>query len=204
MAFIPVPDTAKATLQWSIAAQVVEITLHFYKTGGWDAASLTALCADLLAWFALELKPILWTSSVLTNINATDQTTISAPSIDAPVVSGGTGANGSTPAALNATAAVKFNTALRGRSYRGRNYVPTLPNNQLTSPVELQAALALAWASAYAALPTYLGGSSSDHVVASRYNAGAARVTGVHTPVTSYACDQSVDSQRRRLQGRGI
>lgn len=204
MAFIPVPDTAKATLQWSIAAQVVEITLGFLKTGGWNATTLGILAIDLLAWFTAELKPLLWTSSILQNINATDQSSVSGPSVDFPITSGGVGANGSTPTALNGTAAIKFNTLLRGRSYRGRNFIPTLPNNGLVSPVELSAAQTLAIVSAWANLNTYLGVSAADHVVISRYNAGAPRVTGVATPVISYGMDSSVDSQRRRLQGRGI
>jgi hypothetical protein len=42
------------------------------------------------------------------------------------------------------------------------------------------------------------------HAVISLRNAGAARVTGVATEVTAYGGDTALDSQRRRLAGRGM
>jgi hypothetical protein len=55
-------------------------------------------------------------------------------------------------------------------------------------------------------VPDYIADDLPDavHVVVSRYHLGAPRVTGIATPVITYlATDNNVDSQRRRLTGRG-
>jgi len=204
MAFIPVPNTAKVTLQWILSGQTIEITLSFTRGSGWDTPGLALLAQDVKDWFTGAIRSLLTSNIVLVNVNATDQSSASGPSYDLPVSSGGSGTAGGSPQSNNVTAAVKFITALRGRSFRGRNYWPSLSNSQVGSSIDVTSGFQAAVVAAYATLSSYLTISGGEHVVVSRFHNGAARGVGVTTPVTAYAMDSSIDSQRRRLSGRGI
>jgi len=94
---------------------------------------------------------------------------------------------------------ISFRTAQRGRSGRGRNYLPSPAAQQLTSDNLLST--------------TYMSDMISNYlnlrddprpdwtwVVVSRFAGGGPRVAGVTFPITSVAfADNVVDTQRRRL-----
>jgi hypothetical protein len=105
-------------------------------------------------------------------------------------------------APLNVTAAVSFGTGLRGRSFRGRIYqvgmtVYQLIDNQLTSGMRS------ALIEVYGELVTAMQTNAGRLCVVSRYHDKTARTTGVATPITSVNVNIDIDSQRRRLTGRG-
>jgi hypothetical protein len=101
--------------------------------------------------------------------------------------------------------AVSFRSALSGRSFRGRNYIPCLTNSQVTGNL-----IDVSWQgdiiNAYAEL--LFGGGALPAgwvwVVVSRFTNNLPRVTGIFSEVFSVlVTDTIVDSQRRRLPGRG-
>lgn len=100
------------------------------------------------------------------------------------------------------TVAVKWVTALRGRSYRGRTYHIGLLETHILDNMITTAAQTL--------LQTYyvnLWGSvailTAEMVVASRIQGGVEREVGLMTPIIGFQIDRVVDTQRRRLPGRG-
>jgi len=105
----------------------------------------------------------------------------------------------------NSTSAVAtLNTALRGRSYRGRKYLVGIPVSNQVSATQLNPGYITAMLASLNALGVELTSGSNEWVIISRQNQGQPRVTGVPTQVTSFYADTFIDNQRRRLAGRGI
>lgn len=204
MAFIPVPNVAKVTLQWVLAGQTVEITISLLRSAGWTTPTLAQAAVDVRDWYIAQVRPNQASTMTLVNVNATDQSSASSPSYDLPVVASNVGTNASTPLPNSVAAVTKFLTASRGRSFRGRAYNVGLVQNMQATSTLLTTASAAALTAMWAALSGFLTLSASSHVVASRFAGGVPRGSGIATPITGYATDQSFDSQRRRLAGRGI
>jgi hypothetical protein len=111
----------------------------------------------------------------------------------------------------NASPALPNNTALvitkrtlqRGRSFRGRIFHPGLTENQVTAN-QVAGATVSALVAAYENFKGFtLTDGEAVLCVLSRYSGGNARVTGLMTPVENFTSDGFIDSQRRRLPGRG-
>lgn len=202
MVYIPVPNTALAELIWSTASGISEITLGFKGDAAWTAATLEDLADALDSWESTNLNGLINSGATLTQIRCTSQESDSAPVYVKSVSLAGGHVNAIMP--MNVTVTVTFRTALRGRSYRGRNYLPALSEDfcladEVTSGYRTQALLA------YGLLNTAVAGvNSAEHCVISRYHDKAPRAVGVATPVVSYAMEVTLDSQRRRLRGRGM
>lgn len=205
MAFIPIPDCALVRLVAHWDGQEVINTTYWHKSGGWDATSLGSLAAQFLGWATLSWAPIVHTTVVVDFIQSVDQSVDSgAQAIVAPgtTLHGGVGG---TPLSNNVSYCVSFRTGLTGRSNRGRNYIPGISQANLITPNRIDATYRAAVVSAYQDLLP--GGSVTigDWVVASRFHNKLPRTTGVTTPITSViTVDDILDSQRRRLPGRGV
>jgi hypothetical protein len=104
----------------------------------------------------------------------------------------------------NVTLAVHWGTGLMGRSYHGRTYHLGLPTDQAANSIMLAPALATLL-SHYDDLRTGLDSAfvAVDFGVLSTVHLGAPRTTPILTPITGVAIDSALDSQRRRLPGRG-
>lgn len=102
----------------------------------------------------------------------------------------------------NVSLTMRFNTGYGGRSARGRNYCLGIPS-QWVANNEVGAPYNPAVLSYYNAIITEAGNVGLTWCVASRYHNHAPRPLGVMTPITGVATDWVVDSQRRRLTGRG-
>lgn len=203
MAFIPIPNTARVSIEFNWGGVTVVITLYFNKASAWTDAQLTALAGDINGWVADELLPLMSSDIELISTNATDQSSSSGSSIDVAAAGTPAGEVAQPSIAQNVAAVVTHRTANRGRSYRGRNYIPGLPITAMQTVGTLSAATISALVAAYAALSDVETAEGCTHVVASRFADKAPRTTGVTTPITSYTVDSNSDSQRRRLRGRG-
>jgi hypothetical protein len=210
MAFIPVPNTVAVDVIYEWDSQVVENTLYFTKTGSWTVEDLNDLLGSISTTIQSTLLPLL--SNTLKLVRLTAQVIDAADglfqllNISPPA----TGSGGDRPVPNNVTFAVQFKTGLAGRSFSGRNYVPGLLEEDVTSN-DLNAGTRVGLLDFY----TTMGAATSElnftHVVVSRYSGvdpdtgkPIPRVTGVATPVSAYTTyDAVVDSQRRRLPGRG-
>jgi len=205
MAAIPVADTCLLELRQVLFGQKIENTFGFRLDGGFGTMEMTGLMNDMLLWWTTELAPWLSADISLRELVCTDLSTITGPSVAqaAPVPNpdGGVGF-GSLPG--NCALCVSFRTNLRGRSYRGRNFVAGLPETEVTGNT-VATATVNGIQDAYQAIPASISSFPFEHTVISRFTAGAPRVAGASTPVTSYVVvDPFVDSQRRRLTGRGL
>lgn len=204
MAFIPVSGSVKVAVHWTLFDELLINTLWFETLGAveWDGPNINQLCGDVWAWAEAELIPILSNDIILTLVDGVDQSqqnSFYGSYSETPVV--GSVAAQSAPSGI--CVSVKFASDLTGRSYRGRNYVSGIPstaidNNQITTTFRT------ALTNAYSDLNTYITLDQVVHVIASRFTNNQPRTGGVTVLVQDYQIvDLNLDSQRRRLSGRG-
>ena len=203
MAFIPIPNAVEVVIYFTLGGQEVALTLGVKRTAPATEENLEDIIGAIDSWRIAELVPITTAALSASRIKATALDSDSAPSVELPAGAplAGTLAGDSVP--NNAALAVSFYTDQRGRSYRGRNYVPGLSAGNLASTSTFATAVLAGLLAAYVELPTALGSVGAEHAVLSRQHNGAPRTTGVATPVTAYGGNVQIDSQRRRLAGRG-
>lgn len=210
MAFIPAVNTARCVFRMTQNGQVVQHVIHVQKATAWDQSSLTDLANLLITWWNDEYAPNAGNGLGLTGVQARDMTAEEAPAVEigAPPLSGGDLNDEVMPG--NVTLAIRFSSALSGRSRRGRAYQCGLTNAQVLSN-EMILAARDAIVAGWAALKTTLDAASYTWVIASFYHGvddvtkkPIPRATALLTPVTSVSADSFVDSQRRRLTGRGV
>lgn len=165
-------------------------------------AALLGLGAAINTWVEASLMPTFSQDYSYSGCVVTDQTSESSAAVNVPDSSvGGSLAEPSLPGSV--AFCVTFLTAGRGRSSRGRNYIPAI-----AEPFVIGNTLDLTQANLYVAAYEALFAVATDQnvtwVVVSHQTAGAPRVAGLAQPVTGvrYA-DRFIDSQRRRLTGRG-
>lgn len=203
MAFIPTAATAKAGINATINGESTTITLWFEGSAAFSVGDLTDLGLALWDWITASLSPIQSTGVVYTDIDLTAQDSSSAPSIVSVNPGGLTGAVASPSLPQMVAAICTFQTDSRGRSYRGRNYVPGVPTSVETSTGIVTGTYAGSVATAFADLSDVEAATGTTHVVVSHYADHAARAAGVTTPVVSYRGAQALKTQRRRSIGHG-
>lgn len=203
MAFIPVPGVVEAELVYEQFGQIVENTLYFQYAAPADAGVLTDLCNYLIGWWTEQMASNINQVVTLLRVVATALDSDSAPSISITAPPDTSGEDTSEALPGNASWTISFHTAGRGRSSRGRNYVPGLSADG-TSGNQVTSGFAANVRTAYENILTGAGAPDALHVVVSRYHNNAPRAEGLAVQVTSYVItDLNIDSQRRRLNGRG-
>lgn len=202
--FVPVPNTALVEIRYVLNLQHVENTLWFEHGTDPSEAELATLAEDVYNWWHDQLATVQSTDVKFSEVVATSQTSESSPiaSFNPGSATSGDVAVEAMPG--NVSLAVSFRTGSRGRSFRGRNFAVGIPRTPVTGD-QVSDAYAASIAAAYAEMIGADAVSSGwTWVVASRRHNKAPRETGVTTPVTAVlTVDRTVDSQRRRLTGRG-
>lgn len=203
MQFIPCPGVCSIEMIYQVLDQRVENVFHASQLNAWTESELSDLGAIFAGWYSTLGKTLHGDHVSLEKIVLKDLTTKTGPAIEytAGLPIQGTAA-GTDYMPLNVTAAVSFGTALRGRSYRGRIYQTGFlksmtAGNQITG---VHRGFLIA---DYASLVTLVTGGGKSLVVLSRFANKAPRVAGVGTDIRSVSVDINLDSQRRRLTGRG-
>lgn len=203
MAFVPVPNTVQVEAVYEWNGQTVENVFYVESTAAWDENGITAILELVRDTIAQDLIPTLSSAIQLVRLVGTLLTAIDSISVTlnvSPPIGGEVVAE-SLP--NNVSYTITFLTAQRGRSFRGRNYVPGLTIDHVVSntitPATRTALLAF-----YETLQAAIVSSGYTMVVVSRVSGGVERATGVTTPIIGFTTfDTTVDSQRRRLPGRG-
>jgi len=207
MPFVPFEDCVKVTIEGHVDSQLVINDLAFRSsTGPRSAADVLALITALRDWWDGSMNPLLNVAYLGSRITGKGLTNAVGLVLEL-AMNGNDGQVSGEAAPNNCTMAVSFRTGLAGRSNRGRNYVPCLTNSEVTGNV-IDGAFIANVIAAYAQLvfPANVGviPGGWEWVVLSRFSGGVERTVGVFTEITSVTvADNIVDSQRRRLPGRG-
>jgi len=210
MPFVPVPNTALVELRMSLDGQDIENTLWFENGSDPDATALSELGNLLLDWWIARYKPLTSIACFLREVVVSSMTTESSPQVSVPAPSDTHGDATDEIMPGNVSICVSFRTGLRGRSFRGRNYFAGLTIGQVTGS-EVISTQITAITTAYGFLGADISATDWTWVIASRFSGvdpdtgkPIPRAEGVTTPVQSVVItDTIVDSQRRRLPGRG-
>jgi hypothetical protein len=204
MAFIPVASIYQCNIHMVVDSQRIENTLYFKHSGAVSVPAMQQLGLDLIAWWTDEMAPLLGTQVTLNEVAVIDLSDAAGPSISVPATTGTGGLVSEDIYPNNVSLCVSFRTAGRGRSARGRNYLPPPVTGQIVGNTFTIGYVA-AMHAAYNVIG--FGGSfTDDHIwsVVSRFHNNAPRVAGLAQNVTSVVIvDAIADSQRRRLPTRG-
>lgn len=203
MQFIPFDRVAKLEAIFLLDNQRCQNVHHFWFEAAITQQDLEDLAAEYKTWWDTQLAPHLPTALSLVLIKVTDLTVENGMSIE---YSTGLPLTGDSPSAVlpnSCTFTIKWTTGRGGRSYRGRTYFVGLREdivvNNLVDLAYVTQLIPIYQELVVLDLPT----NDCVMVVASKFSNGLPRAVGLATVVTNCSIDRIVDSQRRRLPGRG-
>jgi hypothetical protein len=203
MAFIPVLGIVQAELVYLWQGQFVQNVLHYDTPGAVTIEEMQELGDLLVDWFDVEMQPLISNSLSLVEVKLTDLTTQFGPVVEYTTGLPLVGANVNATMPNSVAIVMTKRTVFRGKSFRGRIYHPGLVESQVTNN-QLVPATQTSLLAAYTALISLEGSSGVFNLqVVSRQQNNAPLELGVATPVIAITTDGFVDSQRRRLPGRG-
>jgi len=208
MAFIAVPNTVRAEIRGTLQGERVLNTLWFAKVDEWVPAEMTAL-ADALADVWVEVGLTQQSDQyTLREIYVRDYT--AAVGLEYTSTAG-LPAVGSIPEAAlpnNVSLAVSFRSGFTGRSTRGRNFWAGLCETQVEGNTVVEGVITDITAFYTLFTPEFIESTlipDITWVVTSFISDGAPRPFGATFIINTVTCvDNVVDSQRRRLPGRGV
>lgn len=202
MAFIPIPNSATLCFDFTSAGQNWQFCLTVRKSAGAiTSTDLANIATEGGNWWTSHLRAEITTTTTLRQVRVTDMQVQGGQQEIDTFNQAGTGGGGITP--LNSPIVVSLRTAKRGRSYRGRAYVSGIPQDALLNPVDWTVVRTASVAAAFIALQAALDTAGYDLVVASKQHNGVVTDPAETNEVIAILVDQHVDSQRRRLFGRG-
>lgn len=203
MAFVPFVTTVMVEMRYLADGQQVENTLYFKRDDAVTPGNMEDLADIMYTWWTGNMAPITGSYVALREVFVTDLTSPTAATVVRVSSPAEPGEDAAPALPNNVSYTITFRTNQRGRSARGRNYFIGLVRTQVDGN-QITSGFATAYQAAYAAIPALVFEDGWQWVVASRYSGGAPRSEGVTFPITSVALfDATVDSQRRRLPGRG-
>lgn len=216
MPFIPAENTAQVRVNQTLHDEKITNTFYVSKNSEWGTADLQALADIFISWWNDDFSDNLSVDIGLSSVSARSMQAEDAPGVEigAPPLSVGLGLGPAQPG--NVALVVKHTTGLTGRNRRGRTYVGGLQDTSTTGNV-IEDAVRDAIVLSFGELRTRLIAAGYVHVVASFYNGftlvdfpdgtvrkvPTPRATALLTPVEAYLADNQLDSQRKRLAGRG-
>lgn len=203
MPFIPVPGAAFCAVIWRLDGQslqtCLDVTVETETVENMQNAAI-ALFGGMIEFVLPQLSADIQLES---SVAAGLETESSPIGVHVPITAQ-FGAVSASSLPNNVAYSVSKFTGLRGRSFRGRLFLPGIPENVRETPSTVTAAYRSNIATAFDGLLAHMISEGFPPVVVSRFTDNAPRTTGLATPVIQLApVDSVLDSQRRRLPGRG-
>lgn len=192
---IIIPDAFQITLQGVRAGQEVVNVFGYRRVGGINGAE----CLNAgISWRNNVLPSLLaCLSSTYAGVSITvrNLTTAGGPEAVIPLIGPYTGTRGANAAPGNVAIVSSWYTANAVRAGRGRNYLSPLSESDLFSDFINTALVALIGAFANALINNLPIIGSNFAVITRKFHFA--------NPVNGFRIDTTLDSQRRRLTGRG-
>lgn len=203
MAFVPVPTTAKVEMIFSYNGLFCENVYHVEKATNYSESDLITLAQAFISWWNTNIKTFVPDDCVLYNVICTALDSDTSPAIEYSIGLPSAGsATSSAPLPNNVTVCIRWLTGYRGRSYRGRTFHIGLVEASVNGN-EIEGSTLTQLVEGYNQLIDDMQDLEANLGVVSYVENKIPRTTGVFTPITSATVDVFVDSQRRRLPGRG-
>jgi hypothetical protein len=202
--FVPAINVADVQIVFELDGQICEVSQEVSATD-LTIAGLTAIGATVIGAWTSAVMPLLSADLRLDSVVVTDVSTATGPihsTLPATLTVGGLSGM-SLPG--NCAICVTKQTAARGRSAKGRFYVPGIPSNERVGVNRMEPTWMTDFIAGLDDFFAALVADSFEPVIVSRVTAGADRGTGLVQVMTQYRVfDSVIDSQRRRLPGRGF
>lgn len=201
----PISNVYRVVLKFISSGQNVANVLHYTQSTPGQTAVLAELASGLDTLWNLHLKPQTGATVNLSTIDVTDLGPAGVATYTHTPGSARVGTNATPTLPNNVTACISVRTNLRGRSFRGRIYHVGLTEGMVAGDTIATPTVQALEAAYGNIMQVLVGGSSAvyDLGVLSYYTNNQLRGTPVFSRATSVTCDPFVDSQRRRLAGRG-
>jgi hypothetical protein len=172
-------------------------TVHFYRSAGWTIADLVTLGAALQTWWDTYYKVMVPNVYTLVNIHMQVYDPTGSPYVvDRPVSPPIAGTRPGTAEPGNASLSLSLRAGLAGRAYRGRIYLAGLSENDVFVNDTVVSTLSTLAATAVTAL---IGSALPPGTAAVIFH----RNDNLFSSIIAGVIENIVDSQRRRLPGRG-
>ncbi len=201
----PVPDTAEVVLNYQSDSGDSRNVMHFQQSpfGEFTNINLQRLAETAADWWTTNLRSLVHPAFTLESVITRNLGVVPGEVSEYAVNLTGQAQGGRSPS--NVTSAFTLRTALGGRSGRGRIYHVGLSQSYYTGDT-LHPNEKNIMTTAYNTLKTINKASIGQEyhlVVVSRFANKVQRATGIANEVTVISNDGLLDSQRRRLKGRG-
>jgi hypothetical protein len=190
-------------------AQQVENTFYVSALAPLVESDLEEIAQTVDVWWTENCIELYVNTLRLSAITVTAMDAATSPSYVLPAQPLSIGGVAFAALPNNAAFTITFLSAARGRSNRGRNYITGLAASHVTNNT-VEDTHVEAWLVAYNTLQTAINNLNRFMVIASKYSGvdvngkPIPREEGVTVPVNGFRVfDRIVDSQRRRLPGRG-
>jgi len=201
--YISANNVAKVEFIYDQDGQQVVNIFHVLSGSGWTTTSMAVTADACAAWFEGSMAADYPAEYSLRTIKVTDLSSPNAPVVQRDYVPPTFGENSAgNPLPNNVTVAVKWLTANRGRSYRGRTFWPVLMVSEVAAN-RLTSAAVSGIGGKVSQLKSALETGGHSMVVVSYCAGGVWRQNAQVTTIQSYGLNEVVDSQRRRLPERG-
>lgn len=205
--FIPVANTVSVEMIYIMSTVVLENVMHVEGGAPFSGAQITTLRGVFDSWHNVSAKSLISPGCSLARIRTKALDSLASPYEDYTLPSPRAGTAGGALMPGNQTFAVKLSSGLTGRSARGRIYWPPSTDAMLTpyyGTMNVASAAAIV-AAVNTLIANITAANAAWHLVITSYMSGKAwRGAGVNYRVTGAGySDLNLDSQRRRLPGRG-
>lgn len=203
LAFVPVSNTCKVVMEFQDIDSFACNVYHVLGTSQMIHDVLLGIGQTFETWWK-DNKALISDNITLNRVMVTDLHQENGVSVEIPVTTNNIGTHTGNPLPANVTLAVKWTTGFTGRSFRGRTYHIGLTDTMRTGNYVNSSDLALLQAYYAELMDTVTGLAYDVHlaVVSYRHNK-VARAAGLPTVITGVSIEHTLDSQRRRLPGRG-
>lgn len=203
MANKPVPNTMQVDVLYRLYNQVVENVYYVESPTGIDAVALDDCLSNMAGWAASDLQPLMSSDLIFTGVVVTNISVEGGGQVSFEQVGGLPGGIGSAAEPGNVSYCISQRTERVGRSYRGRKYIAGIPANKRSGNT-IDSTWAGQLVTEFNDLIGILQAVNLFLVVVSRTLDNVERLIPVATRVTNHTtADLFIDSQRRRLTGRG-
>jgi hypothetical protein len=194
--FTPMASTIKVTWSGHRALNLRNMVHCFQYSGAAPTdAQLTQLCNELITNLLPKLVPISCNDLVWESVTARDMATVTGLERTVPILTGGAGTAAGFSNPGNVAYVSSWRTGRPGRRYRGRTFLTNLAEGETTGDTITSGLLSTITAFAIEFL--------LPRVASAFKSAVGSRVGGFSTPINGFVLDPTLDSQRRRLAGRG-
>lgn len=201
--FVPFNNTIKLEALFLYDNQYVENVHNFIVDETPNLDTAISLAEAYKAWWNDRLKAQMPNNLSLNVIKCSIMENANDPAVEYTTGLPLVGSIGATTLPNNCTVAVKWTTGFRGRSYQGRTYHIGIKNSDAGAS-RITGAFQTILLTAYSDLMTLTVDVGPARLgIASRVAGKVVRNIGVITPVENVFVDTTIDSQRRRLPGRG-